>query len=1016
VQYSVPSTSTVYNQFNQPINFVGDTVTEMYSYTKPGQIAAKRLRVARQPSSGQALTADLNATWDYTSKNEGHLTGVTYPGDPNFSAVPSYTYTYDAMGRLNTMTDGNGGTVVSGAQYNAAGQMTVMGIESRSYNSMGQLTGIGYSGSLNMTYTYSATQNNGKIVSQTDNLGGEQVTYVYDSLKRLTSATAAGWNQSFVYDPFGNLTDKNGTNSWHGVPDATTNRLGSVDANGNALQSPAGAILGYDAENRLITAAGTTLYAYDAQNNLLRVDQKGSAPADSTQWRSRQFTYDRLGRLLTAANPESGTIFYAYDANGNLLQKTGPAANQAGTATQTTSFCYDGMNRITGKAYSAQTCQNGYLPQGLAAVSYVYDIGANAAKGHLTSWTDQAGSANYSYDVAGHISSEQRTLNGVPNPITKTAGYTYNPDDSLATLTYPSGAVVTYAPDSAGRFLSAVDVGHNTSYVTAAVYSAGGSIATFVSGSSSTFAGITNAFVYNDRLQLCRRTASSMGAVPTNCTNSSGNLLDLSYDLHSGNGDNGNVYGVTNNRDISRSQSFTYDALNRLATAQNAGTDCAQTVIGKTKFWGNSYSYDAWGNLLGKSVTKCSAENIVLAATSNNQLLGYGYDAAGNMTSDPTDGVTATYDAENRISAATRNSATITYTYDEGGNRVKKTSNGMGTLYWYMTPGIVGESDLSGNLKTEYIFFDGERVARRDYPGNTVSYYFSDHLKTASVVTDATGTVLDESDYYPWGGELQFVNNLDNHYKFTGKERDSETGLDYFGARYYSNGLGRFITPDWAAKATAVPYADFADPQSLNLYTYVRNIPTTNVDADGHLFFHWHFLITYAAGVRTGHGPFHGVFSSFGKAARNALVDFRKGAQEDDAAHTNMHAMRGRKPDGTTQSGEEAKAAIAQVVTNAMQNGDTALAGHDVIDAATPGHQGEIWPGVHLGMKFFKHLLGDIFPSPATVKQAYQNEKAVLQGTNPLVPTPKPTPAPPPPVEAPPPPPPRPPDRDHEQP
>jgi len=234
----------------------------------------------------------------------------------------------------------------------------------------------------------------------------------------------------------------------------------------------------------------TTVYAYDAQNNLLRVDQKGSAPADSTQWRSRQFTYDRLGRLLTAANPESGTIFYAYDANGNLLQKTGPAANQAGTATQTTSFCYDGMNRITGKAYSAQTCQNGYLPQGLAAVSYVYDIGANAAKGHLTSWTDQAGSANYSYDVAGHISSEQRTLNGVPNPITKTAGYTYNPDDSLATLTYPSGAVVTYAPDSAGRFLSAVDVGHNTSYVTAAVYSAGGSIATFVSGSSSTFAGL----------------------------------------------------------------------------------------------------------------------------------------------------------------------------------------------------------------------------------------------------------------------------------------------------------------------------------------------------------------------------------------------------------------------------------------------------------------------------------------------------------------------------------------------
>jgi hypothetical protein len=46
--------------------------------------------------------------------------------------------------------------------------------------------------------------------------------------------------------------------------------------------------------------------------------------------------------------------------------------------------------------------------------------------------------------------------------------------------------------------------------------------------------------------------------------------------------------------------------------------------------------------------------------------------------------------------------------------------------------------------------------------------------------------------------------------------------------------LGRFITPDWAAKATAVPYAEFADPQSLNLYSYVRNVPTTRYDADGH--------------------------------------------------------------------------------------------------------------------------------------------------------------------------------------
>jgi RHS repeat-associated protein len=268
-----------------------------------------------------------------------------------------------------------------------------------------------------------------------------------------------------------------------------------------------------------------------------------------------------------------------------------------------------------------------------------------------------------------------------------------------------------------------------------------------------------------------------------------------------------------------------------LASAQNAGTNCAATVIGgKSEYWGNSYGYDAWGNLLNKSVTKCSAENLSVAALANNQLTGYSYDAAGNMTNDPTDGVTLSYDQENRITGA----AGYTYTYDADGNRVKKSNGTTGTLYWYMTPGIVAESDLSGTLKAEYVFFAGERVARKDFPGNAVSYYFSDHLKTASVITDASGNIKSESDFYPWGGELQFVNNDSNRYKFTSKERDSETGLDYFGARYYSNGLGRFITPDWAAKATAVPYAEFADPQSLNLYSYVRNVPTTRLDPDGH--------------------------------------------------------------------------------------------------------------------------------------------------------------------------------------
>ena len=67
-----------------------------------------------------------------------------------------------------------------------------------------------------------------------------------------------------------------------------------------------------------------------------------------------------------------------------------------------------------------------------------------------------------------------------------------------------------------------------------------------------------------------------------------------------------------------------------------------------------------------------------------------------------------------------------------------------------------------------------------------------------------------------------------------GKERDTESNLDMFGARYYASSMGRFMIPDWAAKPTNVPYASFGNPQSLNLYSYVNNNPTTLRDPDGH--------------------------------------------------------------------------------------------------------------------------------------------------------------------------------------
>ena len=194
------------------------------------------------------------------------------------------------------------------------------------------------------------------------------------------------------------------------------------------------------------------------------------------------------------------------------------------------------------------------------------------------------------------------------------------------------------------------------------------------------------------------------------------------------------------------------------------------------------------------------------------------------------------------------------YIYDGKGERVEKcqaasattacpTSGTTGTLYWKGTGSdTLAETDLGGNDEEEYLFFGGARIARRDTTstGTTVAvhYYFSDHLGSHGVIYSQTGTTCEQDiDYYPYGGvENDYCagSGVSQNYKFTGKERDAESGLDNFGARYDSSALGRFMTPDWAAKPTTVPYAKFGDPQSLNLYSYVENGPLNRIDPDGH--------------------------------------------------------------------------------------------------------------------------------------------------------------------------------------
>ena len=148
------------------------------------------------------------------------------------------------------------------------------------------------------------------------------------------------------------------------------------------------------------------------------------------------------------------------------------------------------------------------------------------------------------------------------------------------------------------------------------------------------------------------------------------------------------------------------------------------------------------------------------------------------------------------------------------------------TLYWNSPDGTpLAETNSSGGTLNEYIFFYGNRIARRDSSGN-VYYYFQDQVGTTKTLTTSAGVVCYDADFLPFGSETAYTNNCAQNYKFTGLERDSETGLDHTPNRKYDSNLGRWLSPDPLALG-------FTNPQFLNRYAYTLNNPTTLTDILG---------------------------------------------------------------------------------------------------------------------------------------------------------------------------------------
>ena len=796
--------STYYGAFPTTVtNALGQQSTNAYDFntgavtstTDPNQLVTSysydsmaRLLHANHPDGGQDTITRQETTPPFTA---------TLTSTINTSQNKIPLNVFDGLGRVNQtqLTSDPQGIVYTDTTYDALGRMHSV---SNPYRSSDATSSPGVT-----TYTYDAL---GRKTQETYP-DGSVLTTAYCGPNTLVTDPTGKWRRSRV-NGLGQLVEVDEPNAV-GATVASTGCPGTGEA------------------------IWVTSYTNDVLGNLKQVVQNGS--------HTRTFTYDSLSRLLTSANPETGTFTYTYNPDGTVLTKRDARAI-------TTTYTYDALHRETGVGYS----------NGDPSLAFTYD-GSNCLNlsachniGHRTGMTDGAGSEAWAYQVdntnSRSIHREQRTTNSSPNNITKTTTYYLDLAGNVTQLVYPTGRTVNYTHDSADRPSSATDASNGITYAAAAIlpmgvidltcpiagvcYTPQGSIYSMSigQGSSPLFVGMNVYGTYNNRLQPQEIRANSIVKVQIlyRWTQQTVADMDITYNFvdPTTSKNAGHVYGIANNLNSSRSQAFTYDQLNRIVSA---GT----TATTGTYCWGNQYSYDAYGNLLSQAgwtptYNSCTEYTMTaVTADGSNHISGLSYDAAGNTLGDGN--YTYTWDGESQMKTA----GGVTYAYDGDGRRVAK-SGAVSKLYWYGSGGeILSETDAAGNTLNDYVFFGGKRVALVPATGS-VLYYAEDLLGSSRVIVQADGTLCYDGDFTPYGGEKAYTSTCAQNYKFEGKERDTETLNDDFGAREYSWRSGRWLSSDWSADPEAVPYADLTNPQTLNLYSMVADDPESFADLDGH--------------------------------------------------------------------------------------------------------------------------------------------------------------------------------------
>jgi RHS repeat-associated protein len=538
-------------------------------------------------------------------------------------------------------------------------------------------------------------------------------------------------------------------------------RISVTDANGKTTAYQ------YDDADRLVAvtdaAQNVTIYGYDTENNMVDITDAAS--------HQTSFAYDALGRVTAVTFPSTLSESYTYDAMNNLLSNTDRKQ-------QMIIYGYDALYRLTSKTYPDQT-----------AVNYTYD-----PLSRLTQVTDPTGTYSFTYDNLGRLTGTGTQYSFFSSALNNS--YVYDAASNRTSFTDPAGATSTSSYDSLNR----------------------------LTGLANTNSG-NFGFGYD---ALGRRTSLTRPN-GVNTSYSYDTLSRLLSVLHAGGalpGSTGYTYDAAGNRltktavqqatpnPVSVTSNYSYDAIYELT----------QAVVGGTM--AESYSYNAVGNRLTSAGPTTYSYNTSNELTSTSAAT-YTYDNNGNTTSktDSTGTTYYTWDFENRLASVTLpgTGGTVNFKYDPFGRRIEKIAPMSGTtIYAYDGDNITEELGAGGNLLAHYTQGAGsdEPLAMTGTGG--IYFYHADGLGSTTSLTDSTGNVAASYVYDSFGKLTASTGSVPNPFQYTGREFDSEMGLQYHRARYYDPVNGRFLSEDPAGFAGG-----------MNMYGYAADNPVNLLDPDG---------------------------------------------------------------------------------------------------------------------------------------------------------------------------------------